>query len=615
MNSDDEDDEVRLEQEEEMGMVKHVVHKALVQMSGGRPPVLRGKPSTTIEHEEKKQRLGNENAAAATTSIMSLPEWRNFLSALCQDSINRTTQNVRDLSNGKPWDYDVRTVTSLYNRFHPKQKVNKKQRKEQRARQQLASASELVLTSDLGVERSVASAVDFSHMLLPWLDDELPRGWDIRVQASSGFILLVSPARARELRRAGRRPCPSCEVWTKAKLAANGVAVPNAAEKGLWWHQQQFHATNHATATAFAASTRVTDALLLYEEAHLWKMEELLQRRQATVKGAGGGSNHDSHHQDGLADTPAKRKAQAFQFAQDGNLSALQSAIQDKWIEPKEDVDHRGASLLLWAAGAGHTCIVQYLIEDCHCNPRQGQKQFRRGFAKRTALHWACRNGHLEVVQYLLQHCGPVVLQDATVDGTTAIGWAAWQGRLEILKWLYSLYPKEVVLGAGQVNKFGCNALLWAAQGTADTATLDWLASTAHVSLTHVNDNGHGMLHKAGQRNRQAVATWFCQRLILALQQQQQVDVDVLQNILRLIGPDQEGCTPSDLAGIEGHVDLAKEVVILERQVLEAAVKHGAKWLPEWDLDNTVLKEEWKPGCGLLRLWIGYQDLSQTLAS
>jgi ankyrin repeat protein len=578
--NDEDDDEARLlglEQQEQMAMVRRVVHESLVQLSGGRSPFLR-----------------EENSDAAESNrIMTLPEWRNFLSTLCQDSINRTAKDVRDLSNGKPWDYEVRTVTSLYNRFNPKKRVNKKNKKAPRGRS--SNKSELIITSDYGVERSASSPVELSNILLPWLDDALPRGWDVRVKAGSGSLLLVSPARARELRRDGRRPCPSCEVWTKSKVTSNGTPVPNAAEKGLWWHQQQFHATTHATATAFAASTRVTDALILYEDAQLLKLEELIGQ---TTANAIGQPNTGS-------DCSASRLAKAFQYAQDGDLEGLIWAIENQWIEPKEDVDHRGASLLLWAAGAGHTSVVKYLIEECHCNPRQGQKQHRRGFSKRTALHWACRNGHLEVVQYLVDHCGPVILQDATGDGTTAIGWAAWQGRLEILQWLYSLYPDEVALRAREVNKFGCNALLWAAQGTADTATLDWLACTAQVPMTHINDNGHGMLHKAGQRNRHSVATWFCKRLILDLQEKRTGDGN--RDLLKLIGPDQEGCTPSDLAGIEGHVDLAKEIVRMEHEVLLVALKTGSKWPPEWNIDHTVLKHEWKPGCGLLRLWQAHQ--------
>jgi ankyrin repeat protein len=95
-------------------------------------------------------------------------------------------------------------------------------------------------------------------------------------------------------------------------------------------------------------------------------------------------------------------------------------------------VDNKGSNPLLWAAGGGHLHMVQYLIEECHCSPNQGQVG-KRSFSGRTALHWAARNGHLPVVKYLIDKCR-VDMEAATADGTTAFSWACWQNQIHVMK-------------------------------------------------------------------------------------------------------------------------------------------------------------------------------------
>lgn len=113
---------------------------------------------------------------------------------------------------------------------------------------------------------------------------------------------------------------------------------------------------------------------------------------------------------------------------------------------PSSEIDRRGASPLHWAAGSGHLDITRYLVEECACDPVQGQRG-KRSFSGRTALHWAARNGHLDIVQYLVRNLG-VDLEAATIDGTTAFCWASWQGHLKIMEyamaawrfaWIYRL--------------------------------------------------------------------------------------------------------------------------------------------------------------------------------
>jgi ankyrin repeat protein len=99
---------------------------------------------------------------------------------------------------------------------------------------------------------------------------------------------------------------------------------------------------------------------------------------------------------------------------------------------PGNILDRRGASPLMWAAGGGYIEMVRYLVEECGCDPSQGQKG-KRSFSGRTALHWAARNGHFRVVEYLV-NCSRVDLEAATIDGTAAFGWACWQGHLPIME-------------------------------------------------------------------------------------------------------------------------------------------------------------------------------------
>lgn len=588
------------------------------------------------------------NQGSGAPPKMFIDQWRSLLESSCREGIQATArggqpQNL-EATRGKPWDFEVRCITSLFHRLcrsHDQQKKKHSNKKKRKKKQMISTEKEddkqdqhsalaikgvndkndsrttvtskrpsLLLTSDLGVQRTVQSASDWSQYMLPLLDDRLPRGWDCRVHPPSGFLLLVSPERALALREADRRPCPSCTEW------------PKGGEKGLWWHQQQQHGVHHASATACAAQTRVVQALILYQEPAT--LSELLASlgTEKTICNSNRLQNDTEH-------SSTSDKDKAFQYAADGNLQALRQAISEKHVDPTNDMDNRGASVLLWAAGGGHVETVRYLVEDCHCDPATKQKQHKRGFAGRTALHWACRKGHLKVVQYLLDPStaggGPKLLWDRTADGTNCIGWAAWQGQLNIMKWIYNTYrhqnyPEAVSSGEQNVvedcfltvNKFGCNALLWAAQGAADAETMDWLVQVAKVPLTHTNSNGHGILHKAGQRNRPEIASWLQSilRELLATDSGDEIHAfpisdnpitTMAEKIIPLIGPDEEGCTSSDLAGIEGHVELAVQMWDMEEAIFLAILARTRAWPLSWIENSIALSDSWGPGCGVAR--------------
>lgn len=232
---------------------------------------------------------------------------------------------------------------------------------------------------------------------------------------------------------------------------------------------------------------------------------------------------------------------------------------------PAQEMDKKGASPLMWAAGSGHLSIVRYLVEVGGCDPNQPQ-QGKRSFSGRTALHWAARNGNLDVVEYLVRKCG-VDVEAATIDGTTAFCWASWQGHIPIMEFL-----SEDGADVHTLNHFGCNAVLWAAQGKGDTRIMEWLQLKG-CEMTKVNNNGHGVLHKAAQRGQQPVCNWFFDTWI-------KVSTDGT-TALKLVGPDTEGYCPSDLAGMEGHDDLAREIAAMEMDLIENLLMEYGD-LPSW---------------------------------
>lgn len=207
----------------------------------------------------------------------------------------------------------------------------------------------------------------------------------------------------------------------------------------------------------------------------------------------------------------------------------------------------------MWAAGSGHLHIVEYLIEQYDCSPNQGQKG-KRSFSGRTPLHWSARNGHLDVVQYLVDNCH-VDMDATTADGTTAFCWASWQGHLQVMKFLY-----QSGANVKKENSFGCTAVLWCAQGEGNVETMEWLQSIG-LSLVTTNSNGHGALHKSAQRKRRDLCEWLFNSVLDSLGDG---NIDIFNNI----GPDTEGCCPSDLAGMAGDDELALFIAKQETRLI-----------------------------------------------
>lgn len=472
------------------------------------------------------------------------------LSKLTLSSISFTNKTRHDVE-GKPHNVEIKTALSLYH----------KTRKRKRETKPLPYPSTVELISDLGLKRTIASPVQLAQLLCNVLNQD----WDVRVN-TSGILYLVTADRSQALRNAGRLPCSYCTKWCKG-------------EKGLWWHQQREHGTDHAAATERAASERSVLAIVSYNPE---------ARRQSEVSSISGMSSKDIFQSVVLAPDDI------FELARDGNIDAIREMVQHQGLDITDTWDRKGASPLHWAAGSGQLELVRYLVDDCHCDPNVGQRG-KRSFSGRTALHWAARNGRLPVVMFLVKDCASTNIDATTIDGTCAFGWACWQGHLEVMKYLH-------VMGCNvhKTNSFGCNAVLWCAQGEGANRVeaIQWLHSIdCHMTL--VNSNGHGALHKVAQRGRADVVDWLVSN---AMESDGTVSCT-----FEWIGPDGEGCCPSDLAGMEGHVELAGVLSNHETTLASILCNQDSATLPVWlqrDGDNAKFASNaiWEPWGGVRRL-------------
>jgi ankyrin repeat protein len=415
------------------------------------------------------------------------------------------------------------------------------------------------ITSSFGLSRSIRSPKQFAQLICSEIED----GMDCRV-SESGFLCITTRDRIEQLRASGKLPCPKCIQWCKG-------------EKGLWWHSQQQHGVGHHDAMDAAVMVQNVNAIVVYGDSTS-DLDLLIRPKKIGLQ------------------TPntASLDEDPFRLAQHGDLESLQKLVEHGF-DPIHTADSRGANVLLWAAGGGHLDMLRYLIETCGCDPAWKQKA-KRSFGGRTALHWAARKGHVEVCRYLVNSCN-VDLEAITTDGTTAFSWASWQAHRCVMQFLHSSGCNVT-----SSNTFGCNAALWAAQGAADSAVMEWLDRIG-CSVFQVNSNGHGVLHKAAQRGREDVSKWFVEHLFKKLLEMQNSECDI---DLQLIGPDSDKCTPSDLAGMESHEELAKWIASQEMLFIGLLSQSTRKYfVPEW-LKQTPSVESydlrWEAGAGLMRL-------------
>ncbi|KAL3806874.1 hypothetical protein ACHAXA_002153 [Cyclostephanos tholiformis] len=430
---------------------------------------------------------------------------------------------------------------------------------------------------------------------------------DVRTD-DSGIIRLVSRRRHERLRVFGRLPCPHCPSW-------------HAGARGLWWHSIGAHGIAYANATESASGVDASASSLSIvpyvggggrggwddggASADTTKSRERPRRirRQHLYNGGSHCDNDDDSDDNDYNDVDEDEDSNlltkvtclnntsataimgdgAFALVKMGKYEEFLRCIEEGSFCPRTHLDRNGASLLHWAAGCGHLDFVSHLVERCNCCPNQGQRG-KRSFSGRTPLHWAARNGHLSIVTYLVLNCHADV--DATTsDGTTAFCWASWQGHLDIMKFLH-----QKGCDIHRINNFGCNAVLWNAQGAGTAETMAWLFESG-ADFNLVNSNGHSAFHKAAQRGSIGAVKWLADKFL-----------NEKSAFGSFVGPDAEGHCPFDLCSMEGHIELARKISIMERDWLtqligpatsvENLLENYSEGIPSWLLQDLLVAKD-----------------------
>ena len=181
-----------------------------------------------------------------------------------------------------------------------------------------------------------------------------------------------------------------------------------------------------------------------------------------------------------------------------GDLGAARRLRGGGW-DPQAAVDKHGNTPLMWAAGAGHLEVVQWLVEEERVQVLESNKQGR------TALMWAAKNGQQRVCEWLLQEAPePRVSVDAQMkDGSRAWDWAVYGGHLPTLA-LLAAHPGVDKHGR---NNFGCGAAFWAA-AAGNVTTCQWLYELG-IDFALVNDAGHTSVHKAAWKGHHECLKWM----------------------------------------------------------------------------------------------------------
>jgi ankyrin repeat protein len=395
---------------------------------------------------------------------------------------------------------------------------------------------ELATVSAYGVQRVAfyASVDELSRALIAALPDET---WSVAANVrvgEEGVLLVTTHLQASRQQLAGRLQCALC-----------GDFLSNT--RGLRDHQQVKHGQTYEVAVEATATAR--GALIPYVPPHtvaaalaqLWAARAADDEREkrsipALLAAARDGRLDEVRQQLRLLDK------------QEGHDGGDTAALVAAAATARETTDRHGSSALHWAAGSGRLDVCRFLVAQLGLGvDSTGQQKDRR-----TPLHWAARNGKLECCKWLVELGADP--NSATVDGTTPLHWAVWRGELEVAAWLVEVAGADL----HAVNSFGCNAIQWASQSDdADGLPMcRWLRERS-LDIGLLNRNGHSAVHKAAVKGNAAACKWL-------LGSEGGLGIRHLQ-------PDGDGNTPSVMARLEGHAELAEWLEREEHQREAAA--------------------------------------------
>lgn len=221
--------------------------------------------------------------------------WTAELESVARSTVSFPNKKSAPL-DGKPHDVEVRAALVLFHRCVG--------RKRTRPGDKTNSMRQLLCAvSDLGVRRTIKSPHALAELLCHSLEEPMKQehlSYDVR-SSSSGIICVVTPKRAQALRESGRFPCSMCIKWC-------------SGEKGLWWHQQREHGSEHSVAAAAACSEQTVLALVPYAPCH-----GLVQQAVDSVP---------------TSSVCRVERDEVFELVKNGQLDALTQAIEVCNVRP-----------------------------------------------------------------------------------------------------------------------------------------------------------------------------------------------------------------------------------------------------------------------------------------
>ncbi|RHY28668.1 hypothetical protein DYB32_005795 [Aphanomyces invadans] len=211
-----------------------------------------------------------------------------------------------------------------------------------------------VSTYGLTRVRTYASSTSLGHEMATFLmeDDELRAVVaDIRV-CGNGVLTFTSHRHLEWHATHGRLPCSMCGKFFKGP-------------KGIRVHQMLHHGSSFASAQGEALAT---DLQIVVYTAPL-----VVPSRDSASSTSPSPTSHPP-----VPSVPApiaRISNPGILAAQGGHLSTLKQLVEQRGWNPLSE-DHNGCNALVWAAGAGHVDICEYLVTTCGLDARalQGKR-------------------------------------------------------------------------------------------------------------------------------------------------------------------------------------------------------------------------------------------------